>query len=38
VFEFDLSEPGVDLVTDRRMLQETTDSLRTIAGETGGAP
>jgi VWFA-related protein len=36
VFEFELSEPGVDLVADRRMLQETTDSLRTIAGETGG--
>jgi VWFA-related protein len=35
-FEFDLSEPGVDLVADRRMLQETTDSLRAIAGETGG--
>ena len=36
VFESDLSEPAVDLVADRRMLQETTDSLRTIAGETGG--
>jgi VWFA-related protein len=36
VFEFELSEPGADLAADRRMLQETTDSLRTIAGETGG--
>lgn len=35
-FEFDLSEPGVSLVADRRSLQETPESLRTIAGETGG--
>jgi VWFA-related protein len=36
VFERDLSEPAVDFSTDRRMLQEATDSLRIIADETDG--
>ena len=35
-FEFDLSEPVVGFSADWRMLQETTESLRMIAGETGG--
>jgi hypothetical protein len=36
VAAFEFSEPGVSLVADRRSLQDTTESLRTIAGETGG--
>lgn len=34
--EFDASDAGVDRETDRRYLQETIDSLRVIAEETGG--
>ena len=34
-FEFDMSEPAVDF-TESSGIRETTDSLRVIAGETGG--
>jgi VWFA-related protein len=36
VFEFDLGQPAVDLGADKRVLQETTDSLHILADNTGG--
>jgi VWFA-related protein len=34
--EFDASQPAVDSASDRRVLSESMDSLRTIADQTGG--
>lgn len=34
--EFDVSEPGVAYESDRRVLNEATDMLRVLAGETDG--